>query len=69
MVLKKYGEWHMCLDFKALNKLTVKDKFPILAVDDMLDELHGAQFFTKLNLHSSYHQIHMKEIDIRKTTF
>jgi hypothetical protein len=69
MVLKKEGTWHMCPDFCALNELTIKEKIIIPIIDDLLDELSGAQYFIKLDLHSGYHQIHMKEEDIPKTEF
>ena len=59
----------MCPNFRSLNKFNIKDQFPILVIDDLLNELYGSQFFPKLNLHLGYVQIRMKEVDIPKTSF
>jgi hypothetical protein len=67
MVLNKDGSWCMCPELCALNKLIIIDKFSIHIIDDLWDELNGAQFFTKLDLHYGYHQICMKEANIPKT--
>ena len=68
-VKKKDGTTRMCTDYRALNKITKKNVYPLPRIDELLDRLQGAKFFTKIDLRQGYHQIRIKEADVEKTAF
>jgi hypothetical protein len=68
-VKKKDGTLRLCIDFRQLNKYTIKNKYPLPRIDDLFDQLRGAKIFSKIDPRARYHQVTIKEEDIHKTTF
>ncbi|GKB69446.1 putative nucleotidyltransferase, ribonuclease H [Tanacetum coccineum] len=68
-VKKKDGSFRMCIDYRELNKLTIKNRYPLPRIDDMFDQLQGSQYFSKIDLRSGYYQLRVHEDDILKTAF
>ncbi|GJZ71041.1 putative reverse transcriptase domain-containing protein, partial [Tanacetum coccineum] len=68
-VKKKDGSFWMCIDYRELNKLTVKNRYPLPRIDDLFDQLQGSSVYSKIDLRSGYHQLRVREEDIPKTAF
>ena len=66
---KKDGSSCLCVDYRQLNKITIKNKYPLPRIEDFMDQLHGSSLFSKIDLRLGYHQILVKVDDVHKTTF
>ena len=69
LVKKKDESSRLCVDYRQLNKMTIKNKYPLPRIDDLMDQLHGSSVFSKIDPRSRYHQILVKADDVQKTAF